>query len=94
MNEIEIKRRLVEIGYPRHHLDIVSKELLSVSSQLRPIVEKWLSTGAEEDYSVYGFSILGLCKYRDLKYPAAILTIDWLIKEPEIAISHINNKRR
>ena len=94
MNKTEIKHRLIEIGYPERHLDIVSNELLAISDQLRPLMEKWIENGTEEDYAVRGYSLRELCECRNLKYPAAILTMDWLIKEPEIAIQHISRKRR
>ena len=94
MNQQQIKHRLIECRYPERFIDVVSKELLSVSSSLQPIVENWLIRGKEEDYTFNGYSLLDLCNTKGLQYPAAILTIDWIMKEPDVAVLAVNKKRR
>ena len=44
----------------------------------------------ESDYHVVGFSLLELKRKFDMTYPAALLTMDWLIKDSENAIRSIN----
>jgi hypothetical protein len=50
-----------------------------------PLLEKWVNQEDEQDITVDGFSLLSLKKQYKMSYPAALLSIDWLIKEPQIA---------
>ena len=86
MEQEKIKRILIERGYSERLAISVSKELLSLNENLSPLFNDWLDNGKETDYSVGDFSISALMTQRGLKYPAAILTMDWIIKEPEVAI--------
>lgn len=79
-----IINKLIKQGYPDKVAEIVSSELVSVDCVLKPLIEKWME-GDEPDYESNGYSILGLMKTRKMTYPAALLTIDWLIKDPEAA---------
>lgn len=84
-----IKNKLQKEGYSNKASAMVALELSNVDSRLIPLVEKWLDDN-EEDYESQGYSIFGLMKSRRMTYPAALLTIDWLIKEPEAAKKSIN----
>ena len=42
-----------------------------------------------EYYAVEGFSILEFMSLYNMAYPAALLTIDWLIKDPQTATTAI-----
>lgn len=84
-----IKNKLQKEGYPNKASAMVALELSNVDNRLIPLVEKWLDDN-EEDYESQGYSIFGLMKSRRMTYPAALLTIDWLIKEPEAAKKSIN----
>lgn len=77
-------KKLTEQGYQSKMAEMVAKELMNVDTRLNPLVEKWLN-GENDDYASQGYSIFGLMKERNMTYPAALLTIDWLIKEPEKA---------
>lgn len=76
--------KLISQGYNHTNAKIVADELLKVSLLLKPYLKGWLN-GIETDYTCYGYSIIGLMNTRRMTYPAALLTIDWLIKEPEQA---------
>ena len=39
----------------------------------------------ESDYAAEGFTLLELKQKFEMTYPAALLTIDWLLKEPDMA---------
>ena len=94
MNQQQIKQKLTECGYPERFLDVVSKELMSVSSSLQPIVENWLVSGEEKDYVFDGYSLLDLRDSKGFQYPAAILTLDWIMTDPEKAVLALNTNRR
>lgn len=67
---------------------MVATELTKVSPSLQKLVRKWIA-GEQLDYSSNGYSVFGLMKSRRMTYPAALLTIDWIIKEPDKAIASL-----
>lgn len=81
-----IYRTLKERGYSEHSVKLMMADLMSLSAPLDRMLQTWLNNEREQpDYSCCGFSIRSLQHERGMKYPAALLTIDWLIKEPEKA---------
>lgn len=76
---------LVENGYSEKSANLVLNELAQLSAPLNDYLVEWIETGTCKDYAVDGFSIFDFQKNRKMKYPAALLTMDWLIKEPEKA---------
>lgn len=89
MNIDDIKKCLQERGYKKQEVEILSEDLNSIHKDLFSCLEKWVNSGMECDYSSHGISINELINKYGLKYPAALLSIDWVIKEPEIAIPAI-----
>lgn len=87
--EIIIKA-LLEHDYPEKQAQSVANELQNVSSPLMPLLQGWIDNGEEYDYSAEGISILGLKKKFNMTYPAALLSVDWVLKEPETAIKAIS----
>lgn len=86
----EIKNILISRGYTEKQALVVTSELLRMDDSLQEGFRCWLASEKETDYTVEGFKLSEL-KYKfDMTYPAALLTIDWLIKEPERAIKSIN----
>ena len=89
MNNEQIKEILLKRGYSEHNAAIASKELVDISDKLTPLLERWLNDEyCQIDYSVEGHSIRELIE-EGMRYPAAILTIDWLIKDPQNALKSI-----
>lgn len=85
-----IQSTLIKGGYPEKQAQSVAKELIEVSSPLQPLLQSWITEGTENDFTAERFSILELKKRFNMTYPAALLSIDWVLKEPEIAIRAIN----
>ncbi len=85
-----IKDILVKRGYPEKQAITVAIDLLDIDNQLQNALHCWLETENETDYQVAGFKLSELKHKFDMTYPAALLTMDWLIKEPEQAIRSIN----
>lgn len=55
--------------------------------------EKWVQNESDIiDYGTNGYSVRQLMEERGMAYPAALLTMDWLIKEPKKAIESLNGK--
>ena len=89
MNIEIINKCLLERGYNQHEAEILSEDLVSVHKDLLSCLETWIYSGKECDYTAHGISVKSLMEKYNLKYPAALLSIDWVIKEPNIAISAI-----
>ena len=85
MNKDEIVQALQKHQYNQIQADGVANELSQIDSQLIPLLEKWIQDDTETDYAVEGFSILEFMSLYNMAYPAALLTIDWLIKDPKTA---------
>lgn len=93
IQEEKIFKYLKGQGYSDRSASLVTQELVRATPSLQPYVANWLG-GKEEDYSAHGYSIFGLMKSRKMTYPAALLTIDWLLKEPEKALKSLSQGNR
>lgn len=76
---------LIERGYPEKQAVSVASDLQEIDSTLRAGLQSWLADQTETDYLIEGFLLSELKRKFDMTYPAALLTMDWLIKEPELA---------
>lgn len=90
MTQQEISSFLQAKGYGEKKADTVSAELLKMSPALLNLFEQWVQSGKESDYESHGMSAKGLMQKYDLNYPAALLSMNWVDKEPELAIKVIN----
>ena len=85
MKEI-ILRTLIERGYSERNANLVLNDLVHLSSPLDKLLQEWIDSEEKQENFVYeGYSLHQFQKERGMKYPAALLTMDWLIKEPEKA---------
>ena len=57
---------------------------------MQEALQHWLDQEEETDFQIEGFKLSELKQKFDMTYPAALLTMDWLIKEPELATKSIN----
>lgn len=86
MNSQYIEKTLVERGeYTESQAALITKDLMQIDSMLMPSLSKWIKDGVETDFSVEGFTLYGIKSKYNMTYPAALLTMDWLVKEPNIA---------
>ena len=84
LNINSITDKLISQGYPVKAAAVAASELVKVAPCLKTLVEGWLE-GKNIDHESHGYSISGLMESRHMTYPAALLTIDWLIKDPDKA---------
>jgi hypothetical protein len=90
MNVTDLKSLLIERGYKDHSAQVAAQNLSTIDKALQPLLDKWIhDENSQENYTEQGYSINEFQKEYGMKYPAALLTIDWIIKEPEIAIKCI-----
>lgn len=74
------------LGMGEAEAELMAQDLSNVCKALKPLVEAWLETGAEEDDTLYqGYSINSLKRDYGMYFTGAVLTLDWLLQEPEKA---------
>ena len=82
---MDISKVLIERGYKEKTAIIVAENLLAIDDCLVDILNNWIKYETETDFIAEGFSLLSIKEKFDMTYPAALLTMDWLLKEPSIA---------
>lgn len=88
------KQKIINIlehrGYDSRSAKLVAGELLHLSNPLNKLFEEWVEMeSCKKDFSSNGYSLFSLMKERDMTYPAALLTMDWLIKDPFSALNSL-----
>ncbi len=87
METNEIKEILVKRGYNDQRADLVSRNLAAIDARLQEPLYIWLMKNQETEVELEGVSIKQLMLRNKLKYPAALLSIDWIYKEPNVALA-------
>ena len=77
--------KLSERGYSGAAGNMMSDKLSSVNQMFSEGIKKWLNNGEETEYEISGIKLSDLKNKFNLTYPAAILSMDWLLREPENA---------
>lgn len=73
-------------GCDERQARIIAGDLEKLNPALQPLLARWEATGAQDDDTLYeGYSVSGLMERFDLKFTGALLTIDWLLRDPETA---------
>lgn len=68
----------------------LESKLNGIADELKPVLNAWLESGTEtSDLEFNGYSINSLMKKDGMKFTGALLTLDWLIRDPEKAASVI-----
>lgn len=84
---------LLERGYGEKSARLVTTDLMLLHEPLDTYFEKWVQNESDIiDYGTNGYSVRQLMEERGMAYPVALLTMDWLIKEPKKAIESLNGK--
>lgn len=90
MEKDYVYNMLLERGYDEMSAQLVMTELTMLHTPLDYYLKKWVQNESDiTNYSVNGYSIKYLMKKCNMAYPAALLTIDWLIKEPIAALESL-----
>lgn len=89
MKKTLIETGLRDKGYTEEQSAKLSSDLSIIAPQLMDGIEKWIVSGEITDYDAHGISTNDLMNEYGLRYPAAVLTIDWINREPEDALAAI-----
>ena len=87
----QIKQILMKRGYNEKQAIVASKELLGLDERLKGAFSLWMDKDEETDFTIEGVCMSNLKAKFKMTYPAALLTMDWIIKEPEKAINSIKH---
>lgn len=77
--------KLISVGYPKNRTTITAKKLSQIDASQNDALAAWLENNIETDMPVGGFTLSELKAKHKMFYPTALLTMDWLIKEPKVA---------
>lgn len=89
-----MKDILINRGFTEKQASRLAEELSNIDERLKDALDKWLKDGTETDYMAEGFSIIGLKQQYEMTYPAALLSIDWVLKDPDNAVKCIKKGLR
>ena len=79
-------------GYSEQDACVLCNDLEQLDQALVPVLTKWIKDSDCSDSMEYsGYSINSLCAEYGMNFIAALLTLDWIIKEPEPAIPAIKS---
>lgn len=85
-----LKDILIERGYPEKAAIVTAQNLLKLTGRFASSLKNWVDTQDSPLVETHGYSSDGLMRrFKGMTYPAALLTLDWLDREPEKAMSAI-----
>ena len=85
-----LKDILIERGYPEKAAIVTAQNLLKLTGRFASALQNWVDTKDTPKVESHGYTSDGLLKrFKGMTYPAALLTLDWLDREPEKAKSAI-----
>lgn len=69
----------------------IVRDLGSVEPQFKDIFICWCNDRPYTDIEVMGYTVQSLMNSYDLGFVGALLTLDWIYKEPEAAVNALQN---
>lgn len=83
---------MIRAGYTRRAAKVTAKQLFELKHKdLKKAVAEWLRSGTEQNVGEAPYDTESLMRNHKLKYPAAILFVDWYRTAPEIAVESISH---
>lgn len=74
------------LGCPEERAIVIEKRLNEIQEELKPMLTQWLENGTiDETIIIEGYSVADFMKDYEMEFTGAILTLDWLIREPQKA---------
>ncbi len=89
-----MEETLTKRGYTQKQASLLAKELKDIDERLKPALDNWMRDETETDFMAEGFTVLGLKQQYNMTYPAALISIDWVLKDPENAVKCIEKGLR
>lgn len=88
MKEKVINALVTRLNYSLQKAGLLWNELAQMDEALFSVLLRWLDSGDGSDQVQYeGYCVDSLCEDYGMNIISALLTLDWVIKEPEQAVS-------
>ena len=84
-----IPRLTSEFGYPPQGAQLVATKIAAFTPDIRESFATWWTTGNLPETEVAGYTLTKLMNEHSMKPIAAFLTLDWLAREPDKALSSL-----
>lgn len=91
MNVIKLKL-INELNYSEFESEEFIEDAKKMDESLRNYLFLWANENKELEVSINGVSTKWLQENKNINYPAALLALDWIIREPEIAKDALLNE--
>lgn len=82
-----IENILKEEKYPDHMIERTIEKVEHFNPTVMEVFEKWSQNGEEPNISIEGFSYHQLVADYGMKPVGAFITLDWLLRDPQKAIT-------
>ena len=77
-------------GYPEHGAKLIAEKLATSSPDIQAAFLEWWNTGELRAPEYEGYTAQRLMEEHHMKPIAALLTLDWLRREPENALKSLS----
>jgi len=94
MKDAIVKILVGELDYSDYVASLTADDLLSLHPKLQPALRAWLDNRSITNIEVEGISVKLLVEQRGYTFPSALISMDWLLTEPEIAKAELTNEVR
>ena len=92
MVDVIMNMLMVKAGYTRHAAKVTATQLFNLKyKDLKTATAEWLRTGTEAKVGDEPYDTHSLMRNHQLKYPAAILFVNWYREAPDIALQSISH---
>lgn len=79
-----------ELSYSPYAAEVVAKDLLAAMPQIMEAFVQFREQGQISELEVEGYDLQRLEQEHSMNPIAALLTLDWLLKEPEVALASLD----
>ena len=80
------------LNCPEDRAMLIEEKLEQLHEDLKPLLHQWLNDGTvDEKVLVEGYSAVYFMRDYEMEFTGAILTMDWLLREPEVAKAAIED---
>ncbi len=84
-----VPRLMDEFGYPAAGARLVAEDLARSAAEVQDAFCAWWNTGVIPELEVMGYTVHRLIQEHGMQPVAALLTLDWLTREPERALASL-----
>lgn len=79
---MDFKEKLIESGYSEIQANMVIDKLSKVDDLFKDGLQGWAAFGKMKEYAIDQINTTSLMDQYGLSYPAAVLTLDWVKRDP------------